>query len=159
DHLYFEGITFRNTRTAIEAGKKGIAGAEGLTVKRSRFEDVGVAIHTDWSGSKNFYVADNVIIGRNDPDELFGWLDVWPWSGLPRFDDRRRLRSYYAVAIYGSGHVIAHNRVSGFHDAIDHATYGMPDGYPDVPRDRMPVSIDIYGNDVSNVHDNCFEAD
>jgi hypothetical protein len=35
----------------------------------------------------------------------------------------------------------------------------MPDGYPDVPRDRMPVSIDVYNNDVSNVHDNCFEAD
>lgn len=159
DHIYFEGITFRNTRTAIEAGQKGIAGSAGLTVKRSRFEDVGVAIHTDWSGSKSFYIADNVMIGRNDPDALFGWLEVWPWAEQPGFEEKRRLRSYYAVAVYGSGHVIAHNRVSGFHDALDHATYGMPDGYPDVPRDRMPVSIDVYGNDVSNVHDNCFEAD
>ena len=32
-HLYFEGLTFRNTTTAIEAGQKGIAVAEGLTVK------------------------------------------------------------------------------------------------------------------------------
>jgi len=55
--------------------------------------------------------------------------------------------------------VIAHNKVTGFHDALDHATYGMPDGYPNIPRDRMPVSIDIYGNDVSNLDDNCFEAD
>jgi hypothetical protein len=49
--------------------------------------------------------------------------------------------------------------VTNFHDGIDHATYGMPDGYPNTPRDRMPVSNDIYGNDVSNMHDNCFETD
>jgi hypothetical protein len=159
DHLYFEGITFRNTLLAIEAGQKGIAGAEGLTVKRSRFEDVGVAIHSDWSGSKNFYIADNVMIGRNDPTSLMGWLNVWPWTELPDFAERRRLKSYYAVSIYGSGHVVAYNRVTAFHDGIDHATYGMPDGYPHVPRDRMPVSNDFYGNDVANVHDNCFEAD
>lgn len=158
DHLYFEGITFRNTGTAIEAGKKGITGAEGLVVKHSRFENVGVAIHSDWSGSRGFYIADNVMIGRNDPDSLFGWIGE-PWASLPEFETRRRMRSYYAVAVYGAGHVIAHNRISGFHDGIDHATYGMPDGYPDVPRDRMPVSIDIYNNDVMNVHDNCFEAD
>jgi hypothetical protein len=35
----------------------------------------------------------------------------------------------------------------------------MPDNYPNTPRDRMPVSIDIYNNDVMNMHDNCFEAD
>lgn len=159
DHLYFEGITFRNTLLAIEAGQKGIEGAEGLTVKRSSFEDVGVAIHSDWSGSKNFYIADNVMVGRNDPSALTGWLDVWPWSELAGFAERRRLKSYYAISIYGSGHVVAYNRVTGFHDGLDHATYGMPDGYPNVPRDRMPVANDFYNNDVSNVHDNCFEAD
>ncbi|HEX6997686.1 MAG TPA: hypothetical protein VF322_06050 [Gammaproteobacteria bacterium] len=159
DHLYFEGITFRNTDTAIEAGQKGIAGAEGLTVKRSRFENVGVAIHSDWSGSRNFFIADNVMVGRNDPDSLFGWVPNSVWSARPDFDERKRLKSYYAVAVYGAGHVVAYNRISGFHDGIDHATYGMPDGYPSTPRDRMPVSIDFHNNDVSNVHDNCFEAD
>jgi len=159
DHLYFEGITFRNTVTAIEAGQKSIAGAEGLTVKHSRFEDVGIAIHSDYSGSRNFYIADNVMIGRNDPDALFGWVPQPPWTEQPGFEERRRLKSYFAVAVYGSGHVIAYNRISGFHDGIDHATYGMPDDYPNTPRERMPVSIDIYNNDISNVHDNCFEAD
>lgn len=159
DYLYFEGITFRNTRTAIEAGQKGIAGARGLTVKRSRFEDVGVAVHSDYSGSANFYIADNVMIGRDDPDSLFGWVPQAPWVDRADFDERKRLKSYYAVSIYGSGHVVAYNRVSGFHDGIDHATYGMPDDYPNTRRDRMPLSIDFYNNDVSNVHDNCFEAD
>jgi hypothetical protein len=159
DHTYFEGITFRNTSLAIEAGQKNIAGAEGLTVKHSTFDQVGVAVHSDWSGSKNFYIADNVMNGRNDPTYLIGWFNVWPWSEVEGQVEKQRLRSYYAVAIYGSGHVVAYNRVTNFHDGIDHATYGMPDDYPDTPRDRMPVSNDIYGNDVSNMHDNCFETD
>jgi hypothetical protein len=159
DHTYFEGITFRNTNLAIEAGQKGIAGAMGLSVKHSTFDQVGVAVHSDWSGSKNFYIADNVMNGRNDPTYLIGWFSIWPWNEQPNFLDRQRMQSYYAVAVYGSGHVVAYNRVTNFHDGIDHATYGMPDGYPNTPRDRMPVSNDIYGNDVSNMHDNCFETD
>jgi hypothetical protein len=159
DYLYFEGITFRHTDMAIEAGQKHIAGARGLTVKHCRFEDVGVAIHSDYSGSCNFYIADNVMIGRFDPNRVFGWLNIAPWKDNPNFEELRRLKSYYAVSIYGSGHVMAYNYVSNFHDALDHATYGMPDNYPKTSRDRMPVSIDIYNNDVTNMHDNCFEAD
>jgi hypothetical protein len=158
-YTYFEGITFRNTVTAIEAGQKGVAGAAGLTVKRSRFEDVGVGVHSDWSGSSGFYIADNVFVGRNDPNTLSGWLRQWPWAERADFERKRLMKSYYAVSIYGSGHVVAYNRVTNFHDGIDHATYGMPDGYPNVPRDRMPVAVDFHNNDVSNVHDNCFEAD
>jgi hypothetical protein len=156
-HL-FENITFRNTTIAIEAGMKNITGAEGLMVKHSRFEDVGTAIHSDWSGSRKFYIADNEMIGRRPP-ALMGWFNIPPWNEQPDFEEKRLLDSYYAVSIYGAGHIIAYNRVVGFHDALDHATYGMPDDYPNTPRDRMPVSIDIYGNDVSNLDDNCFEAD
>jgi hypothetical protein len=165
DHLYFEGLVFRNTRTAILAGRKNIAGAQGLTVKHSRFEDVGIGIHTDYSGSRNFYLADNVMIGRHDPDALVGWLPnnfrgiPGPWTDDPEYQEKSRMRSYYAIKIYGGGHVVAYNSVKNFHDGIDHATYGMPDGYPDTVRSRMPVSIDIYNNDISNVHDNCIEAD
>ena len=159
DYLHFEGITFRNTTTAIEAGQKHIAGSIGLVVKRSRFEDVGIAIHSDWSGSAEFFIADNVMIGRQPTDEVYGWVPQAPWVDRRDYDEKKRLRSYYAVAIYGAGHVVAYNYVTGFHDAIDHATYGMPDDFPNTPRERMPVSIDFHNNDVNNVHDNCFEAD
>jgi hypothetical protein len=159
DYTYFEGITFRNTNLGIEAGQKSIAGAVGLTVKHSKFDQVGVAIHSDWSASKNFYIADNVMNGRNDPTYLIGWFSIPPWSSVEGFLEKQRMKSYYAVSIYGSGHVLAYNRVTNFHDGIDHATYGMPDDWPNTPRDRMPVSNDIYGNDVSNMHDNCFETD
>ena len=74
DCTYFEGITFRNTEFAIWAGQQFIAGARGLTVKRSRFEDVGVGVFTNYSGSSNFYIADNRFHGRNDPERMIGWF-------------------------------------------------------------------------------------
>lgn len=159
EYHYFEGITFRNTGTAIEAGMKDIAGMKGLTVKHSRFDNVGTAIHSDYSGSSGFYIADNEMIGREDLSYVFTWFAIEPWSSRPDFEERSKMKSFYAVSVYGPGHVIAYNRVRGFHDGIDHATYGMPDAYPDTPPDRLPVSIDVYNNDVSVVHDNCFEAD
>ena len=75
DHHYFEGLTIRNTYVAFLAGNKNITGSSGLTVKRCRFEDIDKGIHTDWSGSRNFYIADNVFIGRHDPDVLHGWTN------------------------------------------------------------------------------------
>jgi hypothetical protein len=156
---YFEGMTFRNTGTAIEAGMKEIAGAKGITVKHCRFENIGVAIHSDWSGSSGFYIADNDMLGREDLNSVFTWYAIEPWSSRPDFKERSKLKSFYAVSIYGQGHIVAFNKVRGFHDGIDHATYGMPEDYPHTPHDRLPVAIDIYNNDVSVVHDNCFEAD
>lgn len=156
DYLYFEGLTIRNTEVAFQAGFKGLGGAVGLTVKGSRFEDVGRGIYTDWSGSKDFYIADNVFLGKSHPDRLEGWVGS-VWQGTPGFPTP--VISELAVKVYGSGHVIAHNYVANFHDGIDHATYGAPDGNPDVIRERMPVAIDIYDNDITNVDDNCIEAD
>lgn len=156
NYNYFEGLTIRNTDVAFLAGQKNIAGSSGFTLKRSKLEDVGVGVMTDWSGSKNFYIADNTFIGRQDPKRLLGWTGR-RWAGVEGFP--QPLRSNFAVKVYGSGHVIAFNSVSHFHDGIDHATYGNPDNYPNTPRDRMPVSIDIYNNDVFNVDDNCIEVD
>ena len=54
---------------------------------------------------------------------------------------------------------MAYNYITRFHDGIDVATYGNPDGTPNPIRDRMPVSIDFYNNDINNVEDNCIESD
>ena len=154
DHHYVEGITVRNTEVAFLLGRKRIVGAVGFTLKNSRIENVGRGVFTDWGGARDFYIADNVFIGRNDPTRLMGWIGR-TWQGLPGFP--QPLLSEFAVKVYGSGHVIAHNRVENFHDGLDHATYGDPDGWPDNP--VMPVSTDIIGNDIRNVDDNCIEAD
>jgi hypothetical protein len=156
NYNYFEGLTIRNTDLAFQAGLKNITGSSGLTIKRSRFEDVGRAIYTDWSGSKDYYIADNVMLGRFNPNYLMGFTGR-TWQKLPEFNPE--LVSEYAVKVYGSGHVVAYNAIANFHDGVDVATYGNPDGSPAPARDRLPVSIDFYGNDISNVEDNCIEAD
>ncbi|MEP7306117.1 MAG: right-handed parallel beta-helix repeat-containing protein [Acidobacteriota bacterium] len=153
---YFEGLTIRNTDLAFQGGLKNIAGSSGLTIKKCRFENVGRGIYTDWSGSKNYYIADNVMIGRFNPNILMGFTGR-TWQNLPEFSPR--LLSEYAVKVYGSGHVVAYNAIANFHDGVDVATYGNPDGSPNPIRDRLPVSIDFYGNDIFNMEDNCLEAD
>jgi hypothetical protein len=154
---YFEGLTIRNTDLAFLAGLKNIAGARGITIKRCRIENVGRGLYTDWSGSRDFYIADNVFIGRFNPNELMGFTGrTWQkyfTTGPPK------LVSEYAVKVYGPGNVVAYNYVANFHDGIDVATYGNPDGTPNPIRERMPVSIDFYNNDITNVEDNCIESD
>lgn len=156
NYNYFEGLTIRNTEIAFLAGRKNIAGASGLTLKRNRFENIGRGVLTDWSGSKNFYIADNVFIGKQSASMLIGTAGR-TWERFAEFPPP--LLSEFAVKVYGSGHVVAYNYIANFHDGVDHATYGNPDGTPNPVRDRLPVSIDFYNNDVTNVDDNCIEAD
>ena len=153
---YFEGLTIRNTNVAFMAGLKGIAGVNGFTLKHSKLYNVGRAIQDDWSGSKNFYIADNAFIGRHDPDKMMGWNGAI-WQKFPGFPEL--LTSEYAIKLYGQGHVVAHNYIANWHDGIDIATYGNPDGTPNEVADRFPMSIDFYNNDIYNMGDNCIETD
>ncbi|MFL6416235.1 MAG: hypothetical protein ACJ74Y_11285 [Bryobacteraceae bacterium] len=157
NYNYFEGITIRNTNVAFLLGLKNIAGASGFTLKHSRLEDIGRGVQDEWSGSKNFYIADNVFIGRHDPNKMQSWNPPAVWSKFPGFP--AQTTSEYAVKVYGQGHVVAYNYAANWHDGIDVATYGNPDGTPDEIADRVPVSIDFYNNDFYNMSDNCIEAD
>jgi len=156
NYNYFEGLTIRNTNVAFLLGIKDITGASGFTLKHTKVYDVGRAIQEDWSGSKNYYIADNTFIGRHDPDRMMSWIGAI-WEKFPGFPEL--LTSEYAIKVYGQGHVVAHNYLAHWHDAIDVATYGNPDGAPNPIADRLPVSIDIYGNDIFNMGDNCIESD
>jgi hypothetical protein len=170
NYNYFEGVTIRNTDIGIWAGTQFIAGSKGLTVKRCRFENVNLGVFTNYSGSSDFYIADNYFIGRDDPNHLIGWIGNF-WTKFDGVDGQKFppiLASYTAVRLYGPGHVVAYNYVANFHDGIDIETYGNPDGshaidgphYP--PReywDRRPVAIDYYNNYMTNFHDNAFEID
>ena len=170
DYNYFEGITFKNTDIAIWAGTQFIAGSKGLTVKRCKFDQVGLGVFSNYSGSSNFYIADSEFLGRNDPKHLIGWNGAF-WEQFKGVDGQEFppvMKSYTAIRLYGPGHVVAYNYVADFHDGIDTDMYGMPDGshanegptYP--PReywDRRPVAIDIYNNYITNAHDNSIEMD
>jgi len=174
NYNYFEGITFRNTQIAIWAGTQFIAGSSGLTVKHCRFENINLGIFTNWAGSSNFTILDNVFIGRDDPEHLSGWSGAL-WK---KVDDAAGIKfpptldSYTAVRLYGGGHVVAYNYVANFHDGIDVETYGNPGGnvaqdsaasgpfYPARKDWRLrPVAIDFYNNYMTNFHDNAIEAD
>jgi hypothetical protein len=157
NYNYFESITVRNTNVAFLLGIKNITGSSGFTLKHSRIENVGRAVEDDWSGSKNFYIADNVFIGRHDPEKLQSWWTPAVWAKFPGYP--APITSEYAVKIYGQGHVVAYNYVANWHDGIDIATYGDPDGTPNELPDRVPVAIDFYNNDFYNLADNCIEAD
>lgn len=152
-HHIFEGITFRNTDVAMFAGAKEVLGAVALTVKNCRFEGVGFGVWTEYAGSSDFYIADNLFLGRDDRFRLVGWTGpLWGYVGPY---GSHLLNSYYAVKVYGPGHVIAHNAIAYFHDAIGISTYGTP---PDDP-DRRASSIDIYNNDMHMLGDDFVETD
>lgn len=145
DYHYFEGLTIRNTDIVFYAGLKRVMGCSGLTVKNCKMEDVGMGVVTYNADSKDFYIADNVMIGRHDPDTLVGWYGLEKPSPLT---------SYYAIKVYGQSHVVCHNSISFFHDGICVDTHGLAEnGKPKC------VSIDFYRNDIFNMADDFIEAD
>ena len=162
NYNYFEGITFRHANLVFLLGQKNIAGASGFTLKHSRLYDIGRGVQDDWSGSRDFYIADNSFVGRHDPVHAMGWIGP-EWAKLPGFPETLGGPggSEYAVKLYGQGHVVAYNYMANWHDALDVATYGDPDKDANglEKRDRVPVSIDFQGNDIFNMGDNCIEAD
>ncbi len=149
----FDGLTIRNTDVGIMAGQKEVIGAIGLTVKNCRFEDVGFGVWTEYAGSSDFYIADNLFLGRQERARLIGWTGVL-WASAGPYGSHE-MKSYYAVKVYGPGHVIAHNAIAYFHDAIGISTYGTPEKDPE----RRASSIDIYGNDMHMLGDDYVETD
>jgi len=152
DHHIFQNLTFRNVDRVFEAGRKHLAGASNLTIRNCRFEFVGEGIRTEFAGSKNFLIQDNVILGRDDRHRLFGW--AFNRKGFAPYGTHL-MDSYYGIKVYGSGHVIAHNSIAYFHDGIGVSTYGTPEE----EQELKAVSIDIYNNDLHLLVDDFVEAD
>lgn len=153
-HHIFDGLTFRNTEVGIFAGMKEASGAVALAVKNCRFENIGFGVWTEYAGSSDFYIADNIFIGKPEQRNLMvGWTGPL-WRGVGPYGSHDVI-SYYAIKVYGPGHVIARNSVAYFHDGIGISTYGTPPHDPD----RRASSIDIYGNDVHLSGDDFIETD
>ncbi|MBK9167932.1 MAG: hypothetical protein IPM24_10755 [Bryobacterales bacterium] len=148
DYHIFEGLTIRNTDVAFHAGTKDVTGSKGLTVRNCRFEDIGIGVTTQYAGSRDFYIVDNVMIGRDDRYRLLGWF-------TPGIYGINQLKSYYGVKVYGSGHVIAHNYIAYFHDGVTVCTHGAPEKEEEL----LATSIDIYNNDIHLMADDFVETD
>ena len=148
DYHIFDGLTIRNTDVAFWAGVKDVAGAKGLTVRNCRIENVGIGINAQYSGNRDFYIVDNVFLGRLDRDRVLGWASPGAYGA-------HKMDSYYAVKVYGSGHVVAYNRIAYFHDGLSVCTHGVPE----TDDGQTGVAIDFYNNDISVTGDDIIEAD
>lgn len=148
DYHIFEDLTIRNADVAFQAGLKDVTGAKGVTIRNCRIEDVGIAVNAQYAGSHDFYITDNVMLGRDDQHRLLGWFG-------PGIYGSNKLKSYHAVKVYGSGHVVSHNYIAYFHDGIDVCTHGSPD----VEEEHHASSIDFYNNDIHLMADDFIEAD
>ncbi len=152
-HHIFDGLTFRNTEVALFAGEKEVMGAVALTVRNCRFEDIGVGIWTESADSRDFFIADNLFLGREDQRRLIGWNQAG--TRTAGIYPSHLLRSFFSIKVYGPGHIIAHNAIAYFHDAICISTYGPPDPDPE----KRASGIDIYNNDIHLTNDDFIESD
>ena len=134
DHLFFEDLSIRNGRYAFRAD-----GASWLTVRRCHISDIYMGFYSYSEHSTHWYLADNVIIGRN-----VNWY--------PRTQDNP---AHTGVNIYGRGHVVCHNRIGRFWDCLAIANYGKPPH----DLDLQCVAIDFYNNDLFDAVDDGIEAD
>ena len=137
-HLWFEGITIRNQGLAILAGEE----VENVVISRCQLLNVnyGVRLQRD---SRNWYIADNVIVGDNDPNmSNFGGEGVELWES--------------------DGHVVAYNRISRTADGISYPRrncdiYGndifdtSDDG---IEGDGGMANLRIWGNRIHNARNN-----
>jgi hypothetical protein len=109
-------------------------------------DKVGQCVMTHWAKSNDFYIADNTMIGMHDRTRVHGWA---------RVEDPAPITSYNAVKVYGQGHVVCHNYIAYYHDAICIDTHGRPEGGPG----EHCASIDFYNNDIFLMADNFIETD
>ena len=145
DHWIFEDLTIRHADIAFLAGKRGVTGCKGLTVRNCRIENVRNGILALDGRCTDFTITDNVIIGANDGKRIHSQANSA--SG--------RSEAGYGVKVIGSGHAIGHNRVELFWDGINVSTNAMPE--PEYG--LQAYCIDFYNNDIRNICDNFIEAD
>jgi hypothetical protein len=123
-------------RLTLRAAMRGIrfqtAGATANVLRRVRLEDVrlGVGSREDQT---DFTICDNVLVGRL----------VWPHN---YFDDGGAHSDDDGILVYGDGHVVCHNDIVGFGDAMKNGQEGSR-------------AFDVYGNEVRSAYDNGIELD
>jgi len=150
DNIHFEGLTIKNCEIGILAGLRYTEGCDGLVVRNCKFENVGCALNAQFPGSRNFYIADNIMLGRERQDVLRGWTGLWRQHTVGLSD----LQSFIAVDINGQGHVVCHNYIAYFHDAIDITEQGEASR-----EDWRACSNDFYNNDMHVMAYDFIEAD
>lgn len=127
-HVHLEDMTIRSSAWGIT-----IADTSDVVVRRMRITDVYYGINGRRGDNRNFYICDNQLDGKGVR---------WP-------DTSRRTWNYEGIVVTGAGHVICHNTLAGFGDALG---LSEPAAIPN-------RGIDFYGNDVLWGGDDAIELD
>jgi hypothetical protein len=127
--IHVENLTAQNALRAIRL--KGTATTNNV-LRRVRLRDVTNAIIGDLD-QRDFYLCDNVLEGRL----------VWP---AVYGNDGGRHANDDGINVQGDGHVVCHNQIVGFGDAMKNEGIGAR-------------ADDFYGNEVLSAYDNGLEFD
>ncbi|HMC62406.1 MAG TPA: hypothetical protein VKJ01_24635, partial [Candidatus Solibacter sp.] len=127
--VHIERMTIRNAERAIRFQTDG---AEGNVVRRVHVRDTTMAIGGH-PGQKDFCICDNTLEGR------LRWPKFYNVDNGAHSDDD-------GIQVVGFGHVVCHNRISGYGDAMKIAQTGAR-------------GVDFYGNDILYSYDNGIELD
>lgn len=127
-HIVVEHLTIRRSAWGMR-----ITNTHDVVVRHTRITDVQYGIDATKGANRNFYICDNVLKGNGVS---------WP-------DTSRRTWNFEGIVVTGTGHVICHNTLSGFGDALglSHQT--------EIPN----RAIDFFGNDVLWGGDDGIELD
>jgi hypothetical protein len=128
--VHVENLTLQDARTGLRPKTSGTA---GNVVRHVHVRNVNVGLEGD-PDQTDFYVCDNVLEGRL----------VWPF--IYEDDHGGHSGGYDGINVKGFGHVVCHNQLVGFGDAMK---VEQPGARGD----------DFYGNEVLSAYDNAIELD
>jgi hypothetical protein len=127
-HVHLEDMTIGQSAWGI-----AIVDANDVVIQRTHIKDVRYGINMRSGANRHVYICDNVLEGKGI---------VWP-------DTSNRTWDYEGIVVTGAGHVICHNTLAGFGDALGLSQPGV------IPN----RAIDFYGNDVLWGGDDGIELD
>lgn len=129
--IHLERLTIKNANRGVRFTGTG---AQGNVMRRVRVTNVVLGVGTIYGNTQNnFYICDNIIEGR------VNWPLVYADDGAAHANDD-------GIRIVGSGHVVCHNKVIGFGDAMKTEIAGAR-------------ALDFYGNELMGAYDNGLELD
>jgi MYXO-CTERM domain-containing protein len=127
--VHIERLTLQHDNRALRF--QGM-GATDNVVRRVHIRDVVLGIGAQ-DDQRDFYLCDNVVDGR------LSWPSVYADDGGAHANDD-------GIRVNGDGHVVCHNEIHGFGDAMK------------VEQDGSRA-VDFYGNEVTSAYDNGLELD
>ncbi len=128
--VHVDRLTLQSARTGL---RPKTAGTAGNVARRIHIRDVNVGVEGD-PDQTDLYVCDNVLEGRL----------AWPF--IYEDDHGAHSGGFDGINVKGSGHVVCHNQIVGFGDAMKTEQVGAR-------------AVDFYGNEVLSAYDNAIELD